>query len=132
MTDLQSILGYQRGSPYAGNPYLDINTPGGLIDMSNTPIDLIGIDNKGNKKKMKAGRKNPYKFEGDIVREFPMQQGGTYGTAENLAKWTDITNAIIGRRGDPNAGRAVPSRNINDPIIKFVGDVGNTPAPLAT
>ena len=74
--DLQSILGYSKGSPYANNPFLDINTPEGLIDMSKTPIDLIGIDNKGNKKVMKAGSKNPYKFEGDIVREIPMQKGG--------------------------------------------------------
>ncbi len=74
--DIQSILGYSMNSPFAGNPYLDINTPEGLIDMSNTPIDLVGIDNKGNKKVMKAGRKNPYRFEGDVVREIPMQQGG--------------------------------------------------------
>lgn len=78
--DLISILGYSKGSPYAHNPYLDIHTPEGLIDMSNTPIDLIGIDNLGNKKKMKAGSKNPYKFEGDLVREIPFgniyQQGG--------------------------------------------------------
>lgn len=79
--DLKSLLGYSKGSPYAGNPYLDIHTPEGLIDMSNTPFDLIGIDNKGNKKKMKAGRKNPYQFEGDMVREIPIQQrGGTLPT----------------------------------------------------
>lgn len=77
MIDPISILGYSEGSPYAGNPYLDIQTPEGLIDMSKTPIDLIGIDNKGNRKKMKAGTKNPYKFEGDVVREIPLyQQGG--------------------------------------------------------
>ncbi len=77
MIDLKSILGYQQGSPYSNNPYLDIHTPEGLIDMSNTPMDLVGIDNKGNKKKMKANSKNPYKFEGSIVREIPiMQRGG--------------------------------------------------------
>ena len=84
MIDLQSILGYSQGSPFAGNPYLDIHTPEGLIDMSNTPIDLMGIDNKGNKKKMKAGRKNPYRFDGDIVREIPTgnpyQKGGITGS----------------------------------------------------
>ena len=78
--DLISMLGYSNNSPFRGNPYLDIHTPEGLIDMSNTDMDLIGIDNKGNKKKMKAGRKNPYKFEGDIVREIPAgnpyQKGG--------------------------------------------------------
>lgn len=89
MIDPISILGYQRGSPFAGNPYLDINTPTGLIDMSNTPVDLIGIDNRGNKKKMKAGRRNPYKFEGDVVREYRMQQGGV--TPQNMQDW----NAFI-------------------------------------
>lgn len=83
--DLQSILGYSQGSPFAGNPYLDIHTPEGLIDMSNTPIDLIGIDNKGNKKKMKAWRKNPYKFEGDVVREI-RQDGGIFGAQIGLPK----------------------------------------------
>jgi len=80
MNDLISILGYSKNSPFKGNPYLDIHTPDGLIDMSNTDMDLIGIDNKGNKKKMKAGRKNPYKFEGNVVREIPAgnpyQEGG--------------------------------------------------------
>lgn len=76
MDDLISLLGYSKGSPYAHNPYLDIHTPEGLIDMSNTPFDLIGIDNLGNKKKMKAGAKNPYRFEGNVVREIPMKKGG--------------------------------------------------------
>ena len=54
MIDIISILGYSENSPFKGNPYLDIHTPNGLIDMSNTYMDLIDIDNKGNKKKMKA------------------------------------------------------------------------------
>jgi len=74
--DLQSILGYSKNSPYINNPYLDIHSPEGLIDMSNTAIDLIGIDNQGNKKKMKAFNKNPYKFNGDVIREIPYQRGG--------------------------------------------------------
>ena len=69
-------MGYANNSPYRNNPYLDIKTPEGLITMENTDIDLIGIDNLGNVKQMKAGRKNPYKFEGDMVREIPMKAGG--------------------------------------------------------
>lgn len=80
MNDLQSILGYSKGSPYADNPYLDINTPDGYIDMSKTPIDLVGVDNNGNTQLMKAGAQNPYKFEGNVVREIPYQTGGrVYG-----------------------------------------------------
>lgn len=74
--DYRSKLGYSKGSPYANDPFIDIFSPEGLIDMSNTPFDLMGIDNLGNKKKMKAGRKRPYKFEGQVVREIPMQRGG--------------------------------------------------------
>jgi hypothetical protein len=85
MNDLQSLMGYAFNSPFRNNPYLDINTPEGLIDMSNTPIDLLGIDNLGNRKKLKAGRKNPYKFEGTQVREIPMQVGGVKSYNPNLA-----------------------------------------------
>lgn len=74
--DLQSLLGYAHGSPFSTSPYLDIQTPEGLITMENTPIDLLGVDNMGNAKVMKAGRKNPYKFKGNKVREIPLQQGG--------------------------------------------------------
>lgn len=83
--DLKSILGYANGSPFAGNPYLDIETPEGLITMQNTPIDLLGIDNLGNAKKMKAGRKNPYRFEGNIVREIPIE-GNPYRQAGGFTK----------------------------------------------
>lgn len=75
-----SRLGYALGSPYSNNPYLDIQTPEGLITMANTPIDLLGIDNLGNTKKMKAGAKKQYKFPGTQVREIPLsnpyQKGG--------------------------------------------------------
>lgn len=70
--DYQSILGYAQNSPYRNAPYLDIQTPEGLITMENTPIDLLGIDNLGNAKRMKANSKKPYKFPGDQVREIPM------------------------------------------------------------
>lgn len=79
MIDLQSLLGYSKGSPFSGNPYLDINS--NVIDMSNTPIDLWGIDKTtGKKVKMKAGSKNPYIFEGNVrevpVKGNPYQKGG--------------------------------------------------------
>lgn len=74
--DLKSIMGYRKDSPYKNDPYIDIFSPEGLIDMSMTDKDLIGIDNRGNKKVMKAGRKTPYRFEGDTIREIPMQKGG--------------------------------------------------------
>lgn len=78
--DYQSIMGYASGSPYTNAPFLDIQTPEGLITMENTPIDLLGIDNLGNTKVMKAGKKKQYKFPGTQVREIPLgnpyQRGG--------------------------------------------------------
>lgn len=75
---IKSLLGYSRNSPYQNDPYIDIFTPEGLVDMSNTDKDLVGVDEYGNKKKMKARTKNPYKFEGQMVREIPMQTGGPF------------------------------------------------------
>jgi hypothetical protein len=72
--ELKSVLGYSKDSPYKNSPFLDIFTPGGLIDMSNTEMDLMGVDNLGNVKKMKAGAKNPYQFEGQTVREIPIKK----------------------------------------------------------
>lgn len=76
MIDFQSILGYSKGSPYSKNPYLDIHSPSGTIDMSSTPMDLLGIDEHGNQKYMKANSKNPYQFEGKMIREIPIKKMG--------------------------------------------------------
>lgn len=74
--DKISKYGYNAGSPYQFNPYLDIKTPTGEITMENTPRDLMGIDSSGNMQLMKAFDKNPYKFNPGTVREIPMQDGG--------------------------------------------------------
>lgn len=136
MIDFQSILGYSNGSPYAGNPYLDINTPNGLIDMSNTPIDLIGVDNKGNKKKMKAGRKNPYKFAGEIVREFPMQTGGFFTSQQQIVDANEAERAKLrGKNVDPwLANNTVVGRRVGDPIPQYEYPQGmpQPQAPRAT
>lgn len=76
--DKQSILGYAYNSPFRNRPYLDINTPDGLITMENTPVDLLGIDELGHTQHMKAGSKNMYQFPGTKVREIPMQPGGLF------------------------------------------------------
>lgn len=76
LADLKSIYGYAENSPFRNAPYLDIQTPEGLITMENTPHDLLGIDNLGNVQMMKANTKNPYKFKGTQVREIPLQMGG--------------------------------------------------------
>lgn len=69
-------MGYRRDSPYKNDPYIDIFSPEGLIDMSQTDKNLVGIDEYGNVQYMQAGSQNPYKFEGKNIREIPMKKGG--------------------------------------------------------
>lgn len=38
---LQSELGYRDGSPFSNKPWLDIHTPNGMIDMSDTGIPIL-------------------------------------------------------------------------------------------
>lgn len=57
--------------------------------MSETEMDLLGMDETGDIKLMKAGSKNPYKFKGKTVREIPLsnpyQMGGfTYSDLFNF------------------------------------------------
>lgn len=73
--DIKSLMGYQRNSPYRGNPFIDINTPEGLIDMSSTDIPLLGVDETGFSKILPPGS-GMHKFRGTKVREIPMKQMG--------------------------------------------------------
>ena len=70
-----SKMGYRDDSPYRNEPYLDINTPSGIIDMSGTGIPL-----------MANGRILPpysgqHQFDSNVVREVPLAQygGAPYG-----------------------------------------------------
>ena len=70
--------GYTPGTPTYGNPFNII--PSSSITMRDTPFDIIGISDKGEIKKMKAGGEN-YQFkDASYVVEIPnMQQGGLFG-----------------------------------------------------
>src|SRR4029079_4933186 len=127
--DIMSILGYSKGSPFAGNPYIDIQS--NIIDMSNTPIDLTGIDNFGNKKTMKAGRKKPYKFAGTSVREIPMQIGGVVENDEQLAAVNAMAKRFALKQGAPQSlvSETVGARKIGDPIPQFFYPNGQVAAP---
>ena len=78
----KSMLGYSRNSPYKNDPFIDIFTPEGLIDMSNTDKDLIGIDEHGNTQLMLANSGNPYMFPGQQVREIPVSKLGGLSSAK--------------------------------------------------
>lgn len=62
-----STTGYKKNSPDKDRPYNVI--PSGDITMDNVDIQILGIDNLGNSKKMTPG--NNYSFPGDIVLEIP-------------------------------------------------------------
>lgn len=68
-----SKMGYRDDSPFKNRPFIDINTPNGSIDMSNTGIDLIA-----------NGRFLPaysgiHQFDTTTVREIPAaMNGGEY------------------------------------------------------
>ena len=66
---LRSIEGYKTGSPDSKNAVNVIHSSS--ITMEGVPHDVLGVDNKGNKKLMKPGKN--YKFPGDIVIETPIK-----------------------------------------------------------
>jgi hypothetical protein len=64
-----STTGYKKNSPDKDRPYNVI--PSGDITMDNVDIQILGIDNLGNSKKMTPG--NNYSFPGDVVLEIPIK-----------------------------------------------------------
>lgn len=81
--DNKSVLGYQQGSPYRGRKSITINTPNGLIDMSNTDIPLLAKDETG-MTKMLPPFSGMHRFRGRKVRESRMQYGGDFGDDEEF------------------------------------------------
>lgn len=85
-----SALGYGDGSPYRSLPYIDIDTPSGRIDMSNTGIPLWA-----------NGRILPpysgiHQFDSETVREIPLAQKGltVLGRIDN---WIDNAGKNVGK-----------------------------------
>ena len=79
-------MGYRDDSPYRDEPFIDINTPSGKIDMSETGIPL-----------MANGRYLPpysgmHQFEPGIVREQPMHQmpDGSMMSGESHGEYEDL------------------------------------------
>jgi len=70
--DYVSAMGYRDDSPFNDRPYIDIHTPSGMIDMSNTGIPLMA---NGMYLPPYSGM---HQFEPGIVREqkIPMAQDG--------------------------------------------------------
>jgi hypothetical protein len=62
----KSVMGYRDDSPYKNEPYIDINTPTGEIDMSKTGVSLYA---NGKLLKPYSGK---HKFNTSKVREVPV------------------------------------------------------------
>lgn len=75
--DLKSVYGFRRDSPFRGNPYLDIQSPEGLIDMSQTDMPIMAMDETGYSKLL-SPRSGMHQFKGKTIREIPMRQKGGY------------------------------------------------------
>lgn len=86
MLDHKSQMGYRKDSPYKNDPFIDIFSPEGKIDMSRTDKDIVGIDEYGNVQMMVGGRKQMYQFEGQQVREIPLDQLAKGGLTSSKAK----------------------------------------------
>lgn len=66
-TDDVSMQGYNQDSPYKNEPYLDINSPSGMITMENVNEPLLAFD--GNQYNMLMPG-NKYQFNTDKIREY--------------------------------------------------------------
>ena len=76
--DKKSELGYSDGSPYNNDPFIDINTPNGMIDMSNTGRALMA---NGRYLQPYSGL---HQFDTNVVREQPIAQYGGDPSIEDL------------------------------------------------
>jgi hypothetical protein len=86
MLGTKSKMGYRRDSPYKDDPFIDIFSPEGLIDMSRTDKDLVGVDEYGNMQIMAAGAPVPYSFQGQQIREIPLSEMVKGGPTASKAK----------------------------------------------
>lgn len=73
----KSKMGYKDNSPYRNSPSLNINTPSGKIDMSQTGMHLLGIDENGMSKVMPP-YSGTHQFGGSQVTEIPLKKGGKF------------------------------------------------------
>lgn len=70
MQGMMSLLGYRDDSPFRNRPFIDIHTPNGTIDMSNTGIPLMANG------KLLPAYSGIHQFDSNVVREIPLAQYG--------------------------------------------------------
>lgn len=133
----KDTLGYSDGSPYINEPFIDINTPSGLIDMSNTGRTILangkelppysGIHNMGTTNV----REIPLdKFQGPLRlaetgRKIwnPIKNFFNFGKAPTLVPMSTNKNfSSFGMRGDAR------QYNLGD-WTNYINDVNNLQTP---
>lgn len=93
MKDLKDISkwGYKDNSPYKDEPWLDIHTPDGIIDMTGVSIPLLANN------VILHPNSGLHKFDTTMVREIPLAQDGK----ETAIDLTPQINILIDRISSP-------------------------------
>lgn len=66
----KSKMGYRDDSPYRNEPYIDIHTPNGMIDMSATGIPILANG------RILPPYSGEHQFDSNVVHEVPLRQNG--------------------------------------------------------
>jgi predicted chitinase len=101
--DKKSIMGYRDDSQYRNEPFIDINTPTGFIDMSKTGMPLLA----------NGQLLPPYSGQHDMgttkVREVPFANGGSM---ESI--------------GEPKKPVNKKKKKVEDTLLKYMNEYGIT------
>ena len=120
--DYNSKMGYRDDSPFRNKSSIDINTPTGSIDMSNTGIPL-----------MANGRYLPpysgtHKFDTNVVREVPLTQAKKGGglKSKKYSRSLQATNKFFRENPLFEKPKKLSKKRIYDPNAKYYQDGGLT------
>ena len=111
-----STFGYSDFSPYRNEPYLDIFSPNGVIDMSNTGIPLLA----------NGGYLAPYsglhQFDTPWIREIPlMNEGGPTIDVDNFKNKVSELDTLF-KQGTVDESDA----SVQDTLIQVLIVTGTT------
>ncbi len=112
----KSRLGYSKNSPYRNSPFLDIHTPNGTIDMSNTDKNLLGITPDGEMQFLQAGAREPYLFNSKLVREIPIKQFGGMNNNQSSGRLQSLVKYLFedDPKGPEPTGPSVKEANVEE------------------
>ena len=101
--DKKSIMGYRDDSQYRNEPFIDINTPTGFIDMSKTGMPLLA----------NGQLLPPYSGQHDMgttkVREVPFANGGSMESID-----------------EPKKPVNKKKKKVEDALLKYMNEYGIT------